>query len=230
MYLADSLHVGKQKRRGLNMLNFVKIGGLAVIVSGLACSQEVSYERPKSSLKKSADSKSDFAAIEGQDSQREDALASGQQELGSEQENASDDAGQKENRMLTKADILSLANVTINGNGGLEEDSADFAKRYVDPNGKPLNAEANRLTLMVGQTLSVCNDADADGNLRVHTNGQPFPHGANIQPGDCAEYTLSRTFQATPNNFYDHNLGQGAYSIFIEVISEAEAADIINAS
>jgi hypothetical protein len=181
-------------------------------------------------LKKSADSKSDFAAIEGQDSQREDALASGQQELGSEQENASDDAGQKENRMLTKADILSLANVTINGNGGLEEDSADFAKRYVDPNGKPLNAEANRLTLMVGQTLSVCNDADADGNLRVHTNGQPFPHGANIQPGDCAEYTLSRTFQATPNNFYDHNLGQGAYSIFIEVISEAEAADIINAS
>jgi hypothetical protein len=212
------------------MLNFVQIGGLAVVVSGLACSQGVRYEKAESSYQKSSNNSADFAAIDGQDSQNADSLVSDLEDLEGQEEKTAEDAGKEKNTMLTKADILSLANVTINGNGGLEEDSADFAKRYVDPNGKPLNAEANRLTLMVGQTLSVCNDAEADGNLRVHTNGQPFPHGANIQPGDCTEYTLSGTFQATPNNFYDHNLGQGAYSIFIEVISEDEAADIINAS
>lgn len=210
------------------MLNFANIGGLAIIISGLACSQEVRYDQAESRHQKSSNGQSNFAAIDGLDSQSEDVLVAEQDSLEDSNDQAADE--QNENTMLTKADILSLANVTITGNGGLDEDSADFAKRYVDPNGNPLNAEVNRLTLSEGQTLSVCNDAQADGNLRVHTNGQPFPHGANIQPGDCTEYTLSGTFQATPNNFYDHNLGQGAYSIFIEVISEDEAAEIINAA
>jgi hypothetical protein len=132
---------------------------------------------------------------------------------------------------LSQADILMLDTVTIRGNGGLRENSPNFANRYTDPNGKPLNNAANTLVLKVGQVLNVCNDDAASAGLAIHTNGTPFPHGRNIRAGSCAEHRVRRTFNANGTNIYDHNLGGSfasrAYPIYIKVVSESEAESII---
>lgn len=149
------------------------------------------------------------------------------------------DAGQAEevqpSEKLSQADILALDNVKIEGNGDLLENSPEFAKRYVGPNGEPLNVPENTLTLRQGQTLSVCNAENAQNGIQIHTNGsRPFPHGARIDANECVEYSLDQLVEANGNNIYDHLLG-GAnnnrdYPIFINVISDEDAQAIIDAA
>lgn len=140
----------------------------------------------------------------------------------------------QETQTISKAEILLLDTVTINGNGGLQESSPNFENRYTDPNGKPLNDASNPLVLKVGQVLNVCNDADARAGLAIHTNGTPFPHGRNISPGSCADHRIRSTFTSSGSNMYDHNLGgrfgSRAYPIYIKVISESEAQAVISES
>lgn len=147
------------------------------------------------------------------------------------QEDASSNLGQQQANLALK-DILQLDVVTITGNGGLVQGSANFDDRYLNPNGLPLNKPENELTLQVGQTLSVCNAESAERGLVIHTNGAPFRHGSTIRPGACKDYRVGRTFQGNGNNMYDHNLGGAfgnrAYPIYLKVIGNEEAQKIIS--
>lgn len=140
-----------------------------------------------------------------------------------------------EDNSLSPADILRLdvVEITANGDVGANSSAAELGLRYTDPNGLPLNDPANMLTLKQGQTFQVCNNGQT-GNVRIHTNGQPFGHGANIPAGSCTDYTLNSTVTGSGNNIYDHNLGgpngNRVVPIYIRVVSEAEAQDIIAAS
>lgn len=155
-------------------------------------------------------------------------------ELDTTQEPQQEPIDTQETQALSKAEILLLDTVTINGNGGLRESSTGFENRYTDPNGKPLNDASNPLVLKVGQVLNVCNDAGASAGLAIHTNGTPFPHGRNISAGSCAEHRIRSTFNSSGSNMYDHNLGGSfgsrAYPIYIKVISESEAESVISSS
>ncbi|MFW7379076.1 MAG: hypothetical protein ACOH5I_09745 [Oligoflexus sp.] len=216
----------------------MKINSLAFLVAILgltvACQQGVEYQ-PQQQRTSAANAVPGVGEDENGDhtTKEEEALASEEPAPVDEEAEPVEQAPPPGSTELSQADILKLDMVQVRGSGDLEEGSADFAKRYTDPNGKPLNDQANLLTLRQGQTLQVCNDG-ANENLRIHTNGEPFPHGGNIAPGACTNYALNDVVVGNGNNIYDHNLGGNnnnrVYSIYITVITDAEAQQIIAAA
>jgi hypothetical protein len=159
-----------------------------------------------------------------------------QKEDVAEEEPAEEEVAEEvpENTEMTPGEILALNDVVIEGNGDMlledpDANAAAFATAYTDPNGKPLNDVANELTLKEGQLFTVCNNGTTEP-LRVHTNGEPFPHGSDVDPGQCVAHEIeanSAGFVANANNFYDHN--EEAYELKIRVVSDAEAQQIIAA-
>ena len=66
----------------------------------------------------------------------------------------------------------------------------------------PWNTAANPIKAKIGQKIIIKNDDTVVH--RMHTNGSPCPHGANINPGQSAVCVVNSVF----NSFaYDHNLG-----------------------
>ena len=132
------------------------------------------------------------------------------------------------NALPTQADVLQMPAFTLRVAQNTADD--DLGLRYTKPINDSIEPSTlvmpDTLTLVMGQVLNVCNDGDE--NIRIHTGGRPFPHGANIAPGTCTEYTIN-TNQPTlfDGQVYDHNLGSGSGNDFKMNIVDQAGADAI---
>jgi hypothetical protein len=65
------------------------------------------------------------------------------------------------------------------------------------------NTQETMVVVRVGQTLRVTNN---DSVVHaIHTNGRPFPHGADIQPGGTGTYVIRQTFEPGQSPLYCHH-------------------------
>ncbi|NRA67749.1 MAG: hypothetical protein HRU19_24925 [Pseudobacteriovorax sp.] len=208
---------------------------LPLLVIGLvACSEEFEFSPAQEDIAESADNST------GSD----DAVGTTQPE-GTEPEVVEEEVVEEEveetpeeevvvedpNALPTQADILQLPAFTlrINSNAAIEADGLRYTK-FINETIEPTSlVMPDTLTLMLGQTLNVCNDGQE--NIRIHTGGRPFPHGANIAPGACTEYTIAGDTGPTNNSVYDHNLGRNSNNYFrMNIVDQAGADAIIAAA
>lgn len=70
------------------------------------------------------------------------------------------------------------------------------------------NARGTPIKVYVGQTLKIINDDSV--NHRLHTNGSPCPHTADITPGNSVNCVIASAYSSDPapagnGPLYDHN-------------------------
>lgn len=70
----------------------------------------------------------------------------------------------------------------------------------------PWNTQATMITVKVGDTVHIVNDDTV--NHRLHTDGEPCPHGPEMTPGQSYDCVVDAPFDPNDNGpLYDHDFG-----------------------
>lgn len=191
----------------------LNIGVGLVVLLVAACTPEASKYEGKSATNKSADAAlCDNPDLYGADCSGEHPNGEGSNVASADQQPADDKVADEKPAEEKKADTPAATPPAAPKDPNIVEFriAAGTAAKGWNTADKPIVAK-------VGQTIRFFNDDTV--NHRLHTGGQPCPHGANIAPGasmDCkttAALTTSAT--GTPQT-YDHIAGTSA-PVFLNV-------------